>query len=495
MGSIVYDNKGNMSVRLFPVACLQCLWEDSFVNTVNGRLSMLAALEAVYDKWGRLDDFLVPPSGSNREKFYKVTALLYSLLVLKVRTKLRQDGGLPAVITRSHHIDEGHRKQWASQLYCSHTFLHSHAAVENNLLLIDAGQPRFVEGFSKRALRVINRKMRLKEAPTFQSGTGADRQSTAVPSPSDQGGSRYMRPSAASAAPAAGADRRATEVPSPGGQGGGRYMRPSATTAPSAGGVGSVPEIPPSGSDSTFLDEDRRPADSLDGSSTGRSNVRRSDGAASKSSSGGSSSGSERSLLATDSMDSDVSSSDIESDEPTPSRPARRRHPARAPHSRPPSVAARGRLPAARVRRRRRPAHRSAHGVLDNVPHTIWQCERWRPQRRGSGPSATVAQATRSSRNANGPGSGTRPRLRRRRTRELPQPASAPATQRLVWVPLPSRCRSGRCNSPSRLTRAGSVAARATFAAASHASCRPHRCRCLARFLPHPHAGGGHDAL
>lgn len=84
VGSIVYDNKGNMSVRLFPVACLQCLWEDSFVNTVNGRLSMLAALEAVYDKWGRLDDFLVPPSGSNREKFYKVTALLYSLLVLKV---------------------------------------------------------------------------------------------------------------------------------------------------------------------------------------------------------------------------------------------------------------------------------------------------------------------------------------------------------------------------------------------------------------------------
>lgn len=107
------------------------------------------------------------------------------------------------MVTRRHHIDEGHRKQWASQLYFSHTFLHSHTAVEKNLLLIDAGQPRFVKGFSKRSLRVTNREMRLKEAPAFESGKVADRQSTAVPSPSDQGGGPSMRQGAASAAPAA----------------------------------------------------------------------------------------------------------------------------------------------------------------------------------------------------------------------------------------------------------------------------------------------------
>lgn len=84
VGSVSYDNKGNMSVRLFPVTCLRCLWDDNFVKTVKGRLSMLAALEAVYDKWGKLGDFVVPISATNRETAYKVTALLYSLLVLKV---------------------------------------------------------------------------------------------------------------------------------------------------------------------------------------------------------------------------------------------------------------------------------------------------------------------------------------------------------------------------------------------------------------------------
>lgn len=84
VGSVVYDKRGNRSVRLFPVTCLQCLWKDSFLKTVNGRLSMKAALAAVYDKWGCINDFLVPRSATNAEDYYKVTALLYSLLALKV---------------------------------------------------------------------------------------------------------------------------------------------------------------------------------------------------------------------------------------------------------------------------------------------------------------------------------------------------------------------------------------------------------------------------
>lgn len=84
VGSIVYDKKGNMSVRLTPTACRQCLWNDGFVKTANGKQSMRAALEALYVKWGNLRDFVVKPSATHPEMYYKVTALLYSLLVLKV---------------------------------------------------------------------------------------------------------------------------------------------------------------------------------------------------------------------------------------------------------------------------------------------------------------------------------------------------------------------------------------------------------------------------
>lgn len=83
VGSIVYDKKGNMSVRLTPTACRQCLWNDG-LKTANGKQSMRAALEAVYDKWGDLKDFVVKPSATHPEMYYRVTALLYSLLVLKV---------------------------------------------------------------------------------------------------------------------------------------------------------------------------------------------------------------------------------------------------------------------------------------------------------------------------------------------------------------------------------------------------------------------------
>lgn len=268
VGSIVYDKKGNRSSRLFPATCLQCLWDDNFLQTGNGKSSMKAALEAVYGKWGDVADLVVPSSPTNREKYYKVTALLYSLLALKVsacsaahlcfvklmspcvscmsldaphshlilthvtatalayfaprllyhpadmqvRTQLRHDAGLPPVITRGHHIDEGHRKQWASQLYFAHTFLHGHSRVQDVLLLLDAGQGRFVKGFSKRSLRAINREWRLKNAPTFNSPSGATPRPTAVPAAGCQGGSRMMPPSGSPAAPAAADVRGDQEV-------------------------------------------------------------------------------------------------------------------------------------------------------------------------------------------------------------------------------------------------------------------------------------------
>lgn len=73
-------------MRLFPATCLQCLWGDNFLNTTKGRLSMQAALEAVYGKWGNLESVVVPTSVTNKKQYYKVTALFYSLLALKVRT-------------------------------------------------------------------------------------------------------------------------------------------------------------------------------------------------------------------------------------------------------------------------------------------------------------------------------------------------------------------------------------------------------------------------
>lgn len=217
------------------------------------------------------------------------------------------------MITRSQHIDEGHRKQWASQLYFVHTFLHTHGAVEHNILIVDAGKTRFVKGFSKRALRAINRQMRLKDQPPFP--------------------------------PVTGADDRATAALSGGGAGGGRDVQPSGSpAAPAAGGVRSGMEMPPGSSDTRLPDEDLRGVDSLDGSSTGGSCISKTRG-----SSGSASSGSACGLLATDSNDSDASGSGSESVESTRSRGTGRGRAARAPRGRKAGVAARGRVPAAIV--------------------------------------------------------------------------------------------------------------------------------------------------
>lgn len=183
--------------------------------------------------------------------------------------------------------------------------------------LVDAGQPRFVKGFSKRALRVINRAMRLKEQPPFPSADGAD--------------------------------ELAATVPSGGSQGLGRDMRPSGGAAPAAEGVGGGQEMLTSGSSSRLpvMDPDR--ADSLAGSSTGGSAIPRSDGPSLKSFSGSASDGSSRSVPTTDSAGSDVAGGGSDSDESTASKAALRVRQARARRRRPPTAAALRRVPAAAV--------------------------------------------------------------------------------------------------------------------------------------------------
>lgn len=64
------------------------LWKNAFVNSLHGRLCMLAALRAVLEKWDNTMDFFAPVSADNRVPYYAVTALLYTLVVLKVSGKM-----------------------------------------------------------------------------------------------------------------------------------------------------------------------------------------------------------------------------------------------------------------------------------------------------------------------------------------------------------------------------------------------------------------------
>lgn len=186
-------------------------------------------------------------------------------------------------------MDEGHRKQWAAQLYIAHTFLHDHGAVSNNLLIVDAGHPRFVKGFSKRSLRSINRDLRLKDEPPFTTANGADGLEAAAPSASGRTESRNMRPS-------------------------------GAPSAPTAGGVESAQALPRTSSNTSLPNEGPDGVDSLDGSSTGRSAIPRSDVDSLRSLTASSSGGSTRTGPVRDSADSDVSGSGIDSVDSTRSR-------------------------------------------------------------------------------------------------------------------------------------------------------------------------------
>lgn len=63
----------------------KCLWKNSFVTTTSGFTSMQAVVSAVVSKWANIDDFLVPASSRIPEEYYKISSLLYGLLVMKVR--------------------------------------------------------------------------------------------------------------------------------------------------------------------------------------------------------------------------------------------------------------------------------------------------------------------------------------------------------------------------------------------------------------------------
>lgn len=63
----------------------KCLWKNTFVTTTSGFTSMQAVVLAVVSKWANVGDFLVPASSRVPEKYYKISSLLYGLLVMKVR--------------------------------------------------------------------------------------------------------------------------------------------------------------------------------------------------------------------------------------------------------------------------------------------------------------------------------------------------------------------------------------------------------------------------
>lgn len=63
----------------------KCLWMNSFLTTTAGFTSMQAVVAAVVGKWANIDDFLVPASSRIPEEYYKISSLLYGLLVMKVR--------------------------------------------------------------------------------------------------------------------------------------------------------------------------------------------------------------------------------------------------------------------------------------------------------------------------------------------------------------------------------------------------------------------------
>lgn len=81
-GTNIKTPQGRQNVRLTRLACLQCLWENSFVTTKRGRLCMQAALRAVLEKWDDISYFYVPVTVENQEPYYEVTTLLYMLIIL-----------------------------------------------------------------------------------------------------------------------------------------------------------------------------------------------------------------------------------------------------------------------------------------------------------------------------------------------------------------------------------------------------------------------------
>lgn len=75
------------------------------------------------------------------------------------------------MITQGDHADEGHRKQWAAELYASPAFLQEHCEEKNGLRLLDGDAPRVVKGFSSKVLRGIIAAMKLKTNPSLKAST------------------------------------------------------------------------------------------------------------------------------------------------------------------------------------------------------------------------------------------------------------------------------------------------------------------------------------
>lgn len=89
----------------------------------------------------------------------------------QVRCQLREDAGLPRVITAGDNADEGHRKQWAAEIYGFMEYLQRHCRNENGLRLFDGDESRVINGFGVSALKGINRTMKLKTQPLSEPGT------------------------------------------------------------------------------------------------------------------------------------------------------------------------------------------------------------------------------------------------------------------------------------------------------------------------------------
>lgn len=66
----------------------KCLWRNSFLTSASGCTSMQAVVAAVVSKWANIDDFLVPASSRYPEDHYRISSLLYGLLVMKVRARV-----------------------------------------------------------------------------------------------------------------------------------------------------------------------------------------------------------------------------------------------------------------------------------------------------------------------------------------------------------------------------------------------------------------------